>query len=1066
MDFSRESLSAVSRSAFFVAVSLMPLAAIGQADDRYCETAQEVVPSGDDYRIWQGGTPETPNNWHTSDNWTSFCFGGCGSVPLPWFLSNIYIDDPAHLSRLRNSDSSICRLYVGDQSEGALEISQSGSLVSKRAILGYRAGGDGQVTVRGSGVSWSVETQPDEALVFEGLFLGLEGRGELVIEDGAEVTAPGVSLALAAGSNGILNLQDAGTRLDAGEALTVGLGGDADLRTENGAVIEVGTFVMSALGTASSTALIQDPGSAWTIDGDLIVADSGIAELQLDQTADVTAGEVVLAESATGEADVLVLRDAYLLSQNELQVGAAGLATLEASLDGRARGQRVIAGVSPGAEGTLRVQTGGSVSAGVDFIVGQQGSGVLEVRSGGTVTVGGALFTSPLDLAEQVGSSGTIQLTGLLTDLPGQIQAGEIRAGSGSAAVVIDHDSTAIYELINGQGNPVVLTGPINLRHLGSGGSRVFDSEHGGNTRVRAGSLELLGGQPGLPTSSVWVGVENADDARLRLADGGILRSGLAVIGQEAGSVGRVVIEGSGTAWDQDGSVEIGRSGTGELVLRSDGRLTAVSLALAIEPGSTGLVEIGNGSLPGLVDVGLIDGGQGEAEIHIDHDQTGWNFANAAGLQPQIQGALDLLHLGPGETLLTGLTLIEGDVRVEQGTLRLSGGLVDASGTLVVGDTAGQSAVLQITGGAGNFDVIRLGRTQSSTGHLLLDNPSGQANLSSDRFMIMGGAGDALIDCLSGCRIESGEGASMGRFASGGASLRLGADGQWLLSDRLVLGEQGEAVLRLDDDAVLSVRPLGEPGTVDLALEAGAFGELLIGESGSAGTLDAGSLVGGAGQADLVFAHAEALHEFVNLNDEPVLLGGSVRLFHNGPGTTRLAGQHDYAGPTAINNGTLIIVDSVVSEVSVNKAGRLESGGRIEASVTSSGRIAPGENGPGRLVIDGDLTLDGFSILEFQLGPPDQGIGPLNDSIQVGGALVLAGHLDISRLPGLEAGRYRLFDYGGTLDDQGLELIGLPPGVDPAQVSIDTSAAGKVDLVLSGSIAPPDVIFQGDFSMP
>lgn len=1054
------------RGLILVALVSMPGLLFGQVDDPYCEAAQEVVPSGDDYRIWQGGVPGTPNNWHSSDNWISFCFGGCGLDPLPWFLSNVYVDDPAQLSRLRNSDSSICRLYVGDQSEGALEISQSGRLVSKRAILGHRPGGDGQVTVSGSGVSWSVGTQPDETLVFEGLFVGLEGRGELRIDNAAEVTAPGVSLALATGSTGILDLQGSTTRLHAGDVLAVGIGGSADLTTENGAVIDTGSLLMSVLATADSTALIQDAGSAWTIDTELLVGGSGNATLQLDQTANVTAGEVILAESKASETDVLVLRDAFLLSQNELQVGAAGLATLEASLDGRARGQRVIAGVNAGSEGTIRVQTGGSVSAGADLIVGQQGSGVLDVLTGGVVTVGGALFTAPIDLAEQPGSSGTIMLTGLLADLPGQIQVGEIRAGSGSAAIVIDHDSSDVYELVNGQGNPVLLTGPINLRHLGSGGSRVFASEHAGNTRVRSGRLELLGGQPGASSSSVWVGVENADDARLRLADSGILRSGLAVIGQDAGSIGRVVIEGSGTAWDQDGSVEIGRSGTGELALRSDGRVSAISLALAIEPGSTGLVEIGNGGSPGLVDVGLIDGGQGQAEIRIDHDQPSWNFANTAGLQPQIQGALDLLHLGPGETLLTGLTLLEGDVRVEQGILRLSGALVDASGSLVVGDSAGQSAALQIDAGAGSFDVVRLGRTLSSTGHLLLDNSGGQANLISDRFMIVGGAGEAMADCLSGCRIENGEGAIVGRFASGVGAVLLAADGQWLLNETLVLGEQGEAVLRLEDDAVLSVRPLGEPGTVDLALEAGAFGEILVGESGTAGMLDAGWLIGGAGQATLVFEHAEALHDFVNLNDEPVLLGGSIRVFHNGPGTTRLAGQHDYAGPTAINNGTLIIVDSVVSEVSVNKAGRLESGGRIEASVTSSGRIAPGENGAGRLVIDGDLTLDGFSILEFQLGPPDQGIGPLNDSIQVGGALVLAGHLAISRLPGLAAGRYRLFDYGGTLDDQGLQVIGLPPGVDPAQVSIDTSAAGKVDLVLSGSVAPPDVIFQGNFSIP
>ena len=42
----------------------------------------------------------------------------------------------------------------------------------------------------------------------------------------------------------------------------------------------------------------------------------------------------------------------------------------------------------------------------------------------------------------------------------------------------------------------------------------------------------------------------------------------------------------------------------------------------------------------------------------------------------------------------------------------------------------------------------------------------------------------------------------------------------------------------------------------------------------------------------------------------------------------------------------------------------------------------------------------------------------------------------------------------------------LPPGVDPSQVSLDSSVAGQLDLVVTGPVPPPDGIFQDGFLPP
>ena len=96
----------------------------------------------------------------------------------------------------------------------------------------------------------------------------------------------------------------------------------------------------------------------------------------------------------------------------------------------------------------------------------------------------------------------------------------------------------------------------------------------------------------------------------------------------------------------------------------------------------------------------------------------------------------------------------------------------------------------------------------------------------------------------------------------------------------------------------------------------------------------------------------------------------------------------------------------------------------------------------GNFALNGDLNLG--------LGAPS-----LDPIITVGANLTLDGRLNVTDAGGFGDGVYRLFNYGGTLTDNGLALGALPGG---ANGNLQTAIAGQVNLVVGG--AGPDLSIQ------
>ncbi|RPH29688.1 transporter [Buttiauxella warmboldiae] len=229
----------------------------------------------------------------------------------------------------------------------------------------------------------------------------------------------------------------------------------------------------------------------------------------------------------------------------------------------------------------------------------------------------------------------------------------------------------------------------------------------------------------------------------------------------------------------------------------------------------------------------------------------------------------------------------------------------------------------------------------------------------------------------------------------------------------------------------------------------GAGAELSLGDGGTVGSLSQTTNITDDGILT------------VNRADEVTLNGvisGSGAFHQVGSGVTRLGGNNSYAGTTDVEQGTLLIngVQSGAGLTTVMSGSTLGGYGTINSDVVfqTGTTLRPGDdsrgNGTGTLTINKNLTLASDTNSKFQLGEVYQAGGALNDLVDVKGNLTLDGALNVALTSGgaFLPGVYRLFNYGGTLVNNIMEIVSLPPN-DALDYAIQTNIDKQVNLVLN-----------------
>lgn len=173
------------------------------------------------------------------------------------------------------------------------------------------------------------------------------------------------------------------------------------------------------------------------------------------------------------------------------------------------------------------------------------------------------------------------------------------------------------------------------------------------------------------------------------------------------------------------------------------------------------------------------------------------------------------------------------------------------------------------------------------------------------------------------------------------------------------------------------------------------------------------------------------------------VLSGSIDLTKLGAGTLVLTGTNTYTGATQVQAGGLYVdgdQSAATGAATVNNGATLGGQGIIGGNVTiaDGATLAPGSNGAvGTLTINGNLGLSSGSRLAYDFAL----LGAGNDVVNVKGNLTLDGTLNTNvAAGGMSApGVYRLFSYGGTLVDNGLDVS--------AGLLVQTGVAHQVNLI-------------------
>jgi fibronectin-binding autotransporter adhesin len=356
--------------------------------------------------------------------------------------------------------------------------------------------------------------------------------------------------------------------------------------------------------------------------------------------------------------------------------------------------------------GTLQVdQTATTLSFGNTIV----GTGTFSLTNAGTVSltgnpgIGRALNVNTSVSAGRLNSSQSLLVGGAGSGGTGvsggrgtlTVNGGSVNLGSNSLSLGSDGVGTATVSsgtftsdsiFIGSQG---ISSGTGTLNVLGSGfvnTTRFATVGYGGNGLV--GKATVSSGTWAIGTTLT---VGQFATGTLDVT-GGLVTSGIGVLGDGAGSNGTVTVS-SGT-WANDGGpfvsgdLTVGKSGTGTLTI--DGGLVRVGGRL--EKGSAGTINLNSG---GTLQIGVgLDNGVLNVAALTNNGTLVFNRSDSYGYSGVISGTGVVTKQGPNTLSLSGINSYTGPTNVDAGALLVNGELGDTAVTVNAGGLLGGSGVI------------------------------------------------------------------------------------------------------------------------------------------------------------------------------------------------------------------------------------------------------------------------------------------------------------------------------------------------------------------------------------
>jgi len=894
---------------------------------------------------------------------------------------------------------------IGNKGTGELLISGGAVATTTSNTVAVGQLGDGAATVTGAGSAWHTNT------LAVGATSGSSGL--LTIAQGGTVASDIANIGFQDGSIGTVKLQDAGSSWSVGNQFAAGGDGTADLTISNGGSLLVGTNSAhadaylgkgssSATNTALSSATVAGTNSSWTTFGSLYVGDYAKGQLNITNGASVTvSNNLVLGQHSSAFGAVILNGPGSNLSIGQsLFVGGVGAST---------------------GAGGLVIADGAAVTV-------ANGAGIVNIGMGGNSS--SALF---------IGDAGT-PTPGSSAAAPGTLNAAEVFIGQNSEAIFSHTSSNYSFApkfsgvgrigQVNGTTILTADSSAFNGSTIVNGGALIVDGKLGGAVDVNAGAA--LGGSGALAGAA-------------SILSGGKL---LGAQGQTL-TMNSLALDGGATI-----DVALGAPGNSAGLFKVNGNLVLDGTLNVTDAGSFGAGVYRLFDYAGaLTDNGLTvgttpNGASGSVQTSVANQV---NFvagaSNAQFWNGMTTTADNTVHGGNG-TWISGST-----------------NWTDAGGS-VAAPWNGQLAIFQNNPGAVTVD--NSAGAISTAGMQFL----GQAwMIDGNPLTLNGSGGSTAIRVGDGTAASASDYATINTILAGSSrlvkddlgTLILGRDnsytgGTWIKNGTLQIGDSGAAGSILGDlqndgrlafarsDQMTFAGNITGTGSVDVD---SGFVRLTSNNSYTGGTTIANGAtlsLGNAGTSGSIAGNiVNDGNLFLNRANNATLaaaISGNGIISQVGLATLTLSGDSAaFAGTTDVLGGELRVDGRLGGSLSVWNTATLGGSGAVgDVSVATGGTLAGVQ---GQTLTMNSLALNAGSNIDVALGAPG-GAGVF----KVNGSLVLDGALNVADAGGFGGGVYRLFDYGGTLTDNGLTIAALPNGTNAA---VQTTVASQVNLLVDAA---------------
>ncbi|MDH6233181.1 fibronectin-binding autotransporter adhesin [Mesorhizobium soli] len=838
----------------------------------------------------------------------------------------------------------------------------------------------GTVTVDGAGSAWTNSND---------LFVGWSDAGTLTIQNGGKVSnGSGYIGYLPVSTGSTVTVDGKDSSWSNSGDLNVGFFGTGTLKIENGGTVEADSIVVNAGSlltgngtvavTSGNTVTIKNGGALTPANGTLVVdgnltLDAG-ATATIGATAQLTVGGILSQASGStlnvivGSNEPIITADNATLDGTLNIAGYSGPTTPPASTNGLPATQFTVIqtstnGITLGSD--FSVSVGGSTSP-VDYLT------VITGKSADSDSYNVGLGLTWLDTTGN--SNGVFTLTNAneafdvalaLTD-----QAANATTGWDGKSLTKNGDGTLTLSAQNTYtGTTTVNAGTLAIASTGGITSDVTNTATFENAGTVTGSVTNNTGATFTQTAgSVSGGVINYGTVN---ANGGALNGAI------SNNVGGSFNVGGGVTSDgtfdnaAGATLTIGESGNytlaglltneGSVAVDTGGSLTTAGGIIGNAAGSTGAATVAGTNATWVNSGDLHVGSAGIGTLTIQDRGTVSNTTGIIGLSTGSTGAVTVT--GEGSSWISSGALLVGGFGT--GTLMVQNGGKVSSGASWIGFSDVATGTVTVTGkdsSWANSGFLSVGEV--GTGTLTIED---------------GGA----VSTLSGY---------VGQFAgSTGTVIVTGKDSTWTTSGYLDVGDAGNGTLAIQNGGAVN-----GGGSVTIAKLSGSTGTLNIGGASgqaavAAGTLNAASVMFGAGAGKIVFNHTASNYFFA-----PAISGaGTVTV---DAGTTILTGDSGgFTGTTTVKGGTLAVNGTLGGALDVLAAGRLQGTGTV-SNTTVSGAIAPG-NSIGTLNVAGNITFNAGSTYEVEVNAADQ----FDRIAATGKATIDGGTVQVLNAPGAYA---------------------------------------------------------------